>query len=338
MNNLLKRYQFSRELKKLAQENLAQGKPLCIMDDIVFKTMLTSDTIESRHALRHLLSACIRREVSNVQVTNNELIPAHLDAKFSRLDVHVIFNDGEAADLEMQIDKSGDSIPDRAALYTAMLQATQSRKGHAYGEIKRVYQIFFLNCILYPHSTKLPRRYFYMEEEEHDRLTDINEIIFYEMPKLEQKVQNILTQKRINVRNLPEDEKWCIYMKYRHEEQAAKLIEKLYGTEEGIMWAEKAVAGIDRDYLKAVRKMGELKNRMDRAQMIYDAKREGRAAGHAEGLQEGRAEGLQEGRTEGHAEGRQEGLQEGQHEERQRLLEMLELGLPVEEIKRRLEE
>ncbi|MDR0457214.1 MAG: hypothetical protein LBH20_11095, partial [Treponema sp.] len=63
MNNLLKRYQFSRELKKLAQENAAQGKPLCIMDDIVFKAMLGSDTQDSREALRHLLSACIHREV-----------------------------------------------------------------------------------------------------------------------------------------------------------------------------------------------------------------------------------------------------------------------------------
>ena len=43
-----------------------------------------------------------------------------------------------------------------------------------------------------------------------------------------------------------------------------------------------------------------------------------------------REEGLEKGRVEGHAEGR--------NEERLRLLEMLDLGLPVEEIKRRLEE
>jgi len=285
MKNLLKRYQFLKELKQLAQANTAQGKPLCIMDDLVFKTMLTSDTEESRQALRHLLSACIRREVSNVQVTNNDLIPAHLDAKFTRLDVHVTFNDGETADLEMQIDKSGDKIADRAALYTAMLQATQSRKGHAYREIKRVYQIFFLNCVLFPGSNKLPRRYFYMEETEHDRLTNATEIIFYEMPKLEPKVQDILMRKA-TVSNLPEDEKWCIYMKYRHEEHAAKLVEKLYRKEEGIMWAERAVAGIDRDYIKAVRKMGELKNRMDRAEMLYELREKYQTEYHAQGQTE----------------------------------------------------
>jgi len=298
MNNFIKRYQFLKELKKLARKNAAQGKPLCLMDDIVFKAMLTSDTEDSREALRHLLSACIRREVADVRVTNNELIPAHLDAKLVRLDVHVIFNDGEAADLEMQMDKSGDNIGDRAAFYTAMLQAIQSRKGHAYREIKRVYQIFFLNCVLFPDSNKLPRRYFYMEEQEHDRLTNATEIIFYEMPKLERQVRDILAQKT-DMETLPEDEKWCIYFKYRHEKQTAELVEKLYRKEEGIMRAERAVNRISRDYLKAVREMGMLKNRMDRAQMLYDikeAKRELREAlresrtAHTTGLEEGRAE------------------------------------------------
>jgi predicted transposase/invertase (TIGR01784 family) len=236
MDNLFKRYQFSRELKKLVKENAAHGKPLCVMDDIVFKAMLTSDTEDSREALRHLLSACTRHEVSNAQVASNEPVPTHLDAKSVRLDVHVTFNDGEAADLEMQIDKSGDDLADRAALYTAMLQAGQSRRGHPYREIRRVYQIFFLNCILFPQSDKLPRRYFYMEETEHDRLTEATEIIFYEMPKLERKVQNILEGKA-GTETLSEDEKWCIYMKYQHEERTAQLVENLYRKEEGIMLA-----------------------------------------------------------------------------------------------------
>ena len=104
LNNLLRRYLFSRELKRLAKENAEQDKPLCIMDNVVFKAMLASDTKESQEALRHLLSACTRREVSGVQVRNSELLPAHLGGKSPRLDVNVTFNDGEAANLEMQID------------------------------------------------------------------------------------------------------------------------------------------------------------------------------------------------------------------------------------------
>jgi predicted transposase/invertase (TIGR01784 family) len=195
MNNLWERRRFLRELKRLAKENAGQDKPLCLMDNIVFKAMLASDSEDSHEALRHLLSACTRREVSGVQVRNSELLPAHLGGKSPRLDVNVTVNDGEAADLEMQVDRTADNLRDRAAFYAAMLQSAQSRKGHAYKEIKRVYQIFFLNCVLYPHSDKLPRRYYYMEEEEHDRLTVTSEIIFYEMPKLEQRVQDLLAGK-----------------------------------------------------------------------------------------------------------------------------------------------
>jgi predicted transposase/invertase (TIGR01784 family) len=269
MKNLFKRYRSSRELKRWVKENAAQGKPLSVLNDIVFKAVLVSDSEDSREALRHLLSACTRREVSGVQVKNNELLPVHLDAKLTRFDVHVTFNDGESADLEMQICKPSDDLRARAVIYTTMLMSGQSRRGHNYREIKRVYQIFFLNFILFPYSDKLPRRYFYMEEEEHDRLTNATEIIFYEMPKLEQKVQDILAGKA-DIETLSGEEKWCTFLKYRHEDRAEKLIEELSRKEEGIMRAERAAAKIDRDYEKFARKMAEMKNSMDAASKIYD--------------------------------------------------------------------
>jgi predicted transposase/invertase (TIGR01784 family) len=75
---------------------------------------------------------------------------------------------------------------------------------------------------------------------------------------------------------LREDEKWCMYMKYRHEECALPLIEKLYREEAGIMRAERAVEGISRDYLKYAREMAITKNKMDRAQERYEGRKEGR--------------------------------------------------------------
>jgi predicted transposase/invertase (TIGR01784 family) len=278
---LFNRFRFSQELKRRVRENAALGKPLSIMDDLVFKAMLSSDTEDSREALRSLLSACTRREVSTVCVTTNEPIPAHLEAKAVRLDVNVTFNDGEAANLEMQFSASGDDLIARAVLYAAMLQSSQSRKGGAYKRIRRVYQIFFLNLILFPDSDKLPRRYSYREEIEHDLLTEAVEIIFYELPKLERRVQDYL-KGTTGIECLPEDEKWCMYMKYRHEERAAKLIERLYREEEGIMRAEKTVSGISRDYLKAIREMNILKNRMDRASEQDNARQEGLQTGRAE--------------------------------------------------------
>jgi predicted transposase/invertase (TIGR01784 family) len=294
MKNLFEQRRFSKELRRLAGEKAAQGEPLSVMDDVVFKAMLTSDTEDSREALRSLLSACTRRPVSAVQVRPNDLIPPHLDAKMARFDVHVTFNDGEAADLEMQMSKTNDDLKVRAEVYNAMLLSAQSRKGRDYKEIKRVYQIFFLNCVLFPQSTKLPQRFNYREEKEFYRLNDISEIIFYELPKLEERVRGILIETE-KIKDLSEEEKWCIFMKYRHDEQTVKLVEKLYFEGKGIMRAEKAISKIDRDYWKYARQMVIEKNRLDRGQRIYDMKQEARA----EGLAEGKAQGLAEGRVEG---------------------------------------
>ena len=302
MNNLFNSYRSSRELKRLAKQNGAQGKHLCVMNDIVFKAVLASDSEDSREALRSLLSACTRRPVSGVRVKNSEMLPAHLEAKLARFDVHVTFNDGESADLEMQFCMPEDDIKKRAVQYAAMLMSGQSRRGRAYREIKRVYQIFFLNFILFPNSDKLSRRYFYAEEEEHDRLTDATEIIFYEMPKLERKARDILAGKA-GTENLSGEEKWCMFMKYRHEDGAGKLIEELSSKEEGIMWAERAAAKIDRDYEKFARKMAQDKNRLDialrREAIRRQALAEGMEQGRAEGMEQGRAEGMEQGRTEG---------------------------------------
>jgi predicted transposase/invertase (TIGR01784 family) len=302
------------ELKRLAREN--NGKPLSVMDDVVFKAMLTSDTEDSREALRSLLSACTGREVSVVQVINNDLIPPYLAAKSPRLDVHVTFNDGEAADLEMQLSNTSDDIKARAEYYAAMLLAGQSRKGKQYKEIKRVYQIFFLNFTLFPESSKIPRRYYYKEDTENDRLSDVTEIIFYEMPKLEKQVVDYLAGTG-DLQSLSGDEKWCIYFKYRQEKWAEPLIDELCRKEDGIMRAEKTVTKVSRDYRKYAQYMAMMKNSMDRASDIDYARREG----IAEGENRGRSEGIAEGETRGRSE-----------EKLEIARKMKEMGISIEKI------
>jgi predicted transposase/invertase (TIGR01784 family) len=80
-----------------------------------------------------------------------------------------------------------------------------------------------------------------------------------------------------------------MYMGYRHDEQAVRLIDDLCQKEEGIMRAEKTVNGISRDYQKFARKMAITKNRIDREYAEIRA-------------QEAQAKAKAEGRTEGHNE------------------------------------
>ena len=263
MKNLIQHLLFQSELKKFSQEKAAQGEPLKVMDDIVFKAMLTSGTQDSYKALCSLLTACTHRDVSDVKVLNNEILPMHLGAKSPRLDVNVTFNDGEVANLEMQFCLTVDNLKARSSQYASMLQAGMSIRGKNYKNIKRVYQIFFLNFELFTESTKIPRRYGYREETEHDLLNDQTEIIFYELPKM-QRLVNDYFEGKAETKNLSNEEKWCIYIKYRHEEQAKTLINELCLKEEGIMRAEKEVVKVDRDFLRYMRKIDEMKDKIDR--------------------------------------------------------------------------
>ena len=285
------------ELRRLSMSKKTQGEPLSVLDDIVFKQMLTSGSEDSKEALRHLLSACTRRQVTKVMVLNNELLPAYLGAKSPRLDVRVTFNDGEVADLEMQKKQTDDDLKNRSTIYSASLIASQAKRGKLYKDIKKAYQIFFLDDILFPNSDKLPRRYGYREETEHDLLTDSSEIIYYELPKLEQRVKDYFSG-IIGIEDLSAEEKWCIFLKYRHEKQAETLISEICQKEEGIMRAEKEVVKVSRSYLRHMTvEMDEIKNNID---LMFKLK-----AAH----DKGRDEGLDEGRAEREAEAIAEKMQ-----------------------------
>jgi predicted transposase/invertase (TIGR01784 family) len=208
------------------------------------------NTEDSRIALQSLVSACTKRDVSKVRVLNSELNPARLDGKPVRLDINVTFNDGEIANLEMQIEKTGDNLKNRAAYYAAILLANQANRGQDYKDIKRVYQIFFLNSVLFKQSEKLSRRYKFMEVEEHDHLTELTEIIFFELPKLERLVKEYFAG-NLSLESLSEDEKWCIFLRYRDKKQVKPLINELI-RQEGLMRAEKSLEKISRSFIVKV--------------------------------------------------------------------------------------
>jgi len=67
-----------------------------------------------------------------------------------------------------------------------------SGRGEDFKEAKRVYVIFFLDFVLFPQSAKVPRRYVLMEESEHDRLNELIEVVYYEMPKTADAVKEYL--------------------------------------------------------------------------------------------------------------------------------------------------
>jgi predicted transposase/invertase (TIGR01784 family) len=276
------------EIRQLAKQNAADGKLLNPMMDIVFKTLFSGSDDDSCQALRSLLSACTGREVTDVKVLNSEIQPEHLEAKTVRIDMHVSFNDGQIAGMEMQFGSGNDDQKSRAAFGAARLLSGQGR-GKKYRELKRVYQIFFVNGILFPVNDRVPRRYFLMEEQDHDILTGVLEIIFYELPKLEAKVRAYGEGTKA-LQGFSEEEKWCIYLKYRHEAQAADLIAELCRKETGIMSVETVLKRVSRDEEQWAKQLFREKAAMDYRSGMGAARDEGIAIGDARGFERARLE------------------------------------------------
>jgi hypothetical protein len=149
--------------------------------------------------------------------------------------------------------------------------------------------IFFLNFELFPGSDKIPRRYTMREEQEHDELTELVTVIFYELPKLEQTVRDCAAGKQ-DLQALPGELKWGIYFKYRNDQRMGGLIEELCRAEEGIMHAEKALKKLSLSEKLWWWKYAREKRRNDYASAMDGARDEGLAEGLAEGEAKGRQE------------------------------------------------
>ncbi|GHV57652.1 hypothetical protein AGMMS49579_23820 [Spirochaetia bacterium] len=150
--------------------------------------------------------------------------------------------------------------------------------------LRLLLKIFFLNCVLFPESDKVPRRYFAMEEDEHDRLSPNLEIIFYEMPKLDRVVKAYFEGKT-DLKNLPKEQKWCIFFRYKNNKKIESLIQELCRQEEGIMRADRALARISRDQQKWARVFSREVGIIDHEFGLYAAKKAGEERGFAKGME-----------------------------------------------------
>jgi predicted transposase/invertase (TIGR01784 family) len=284
-----------RKIRREARENAAQGKPLTLdlTLDVVFKALFIGDNPDSREALASLISACIHRPVTDVVVLDPELIPDHLRGKVFRLDVLAAFNDGEKGNLEMQTGTSStEELKNRSSVYASRMLSSQALRGKEYRDMKRVYQIFFLDFVLFPKSTKLPRRYRFLEETEHDELTDLVEVIYYEIPKLEQKLEQKLKtclDGGEGLEQLSAEERWCAYFLYKRDAAKRPLITKLCEIERGIMKAEQALGRISRNEMEWARAMSQQRARMDYYSDMDGAERKGEERERAKAWEEKRA-------------------------------------------------
>ncbi|MDR2482819.1 MAG: hypothetical protein LBD08_04220, partial [Treponema sp.] len=107
------------------------------------------------------------------------------------------------------------------------------------------------------------------------------------------------------------EEKWCIYLKYRHEAQAADLIVELCRKETGIMSVETVLKRVSRDEEQWAKQLFREKAAMDYRSGMGAARDEGLAKGREEGMAIGDARGFERARLEYETKAVQDKLETG---------------------------
>ena len=176
---------FPRELTDLAARMAARRMPLPLKDDATFKMFLSGPSPESNACLRSILSAMTGREVTTARVKNSELVPETPKGKMSRLDVNCEFNDGQKADIELQLTKADDDQKLRALFYACKLYAGSLKKGKLYKTAPSVYQIFLIDFDLFGEDGSPKGRQFFhramMRLDDGSVFADRLQILFFDL-------------------------------------------------------------------------------------------------------------------------------------------------------------
>jgi predicted transposase/invertase (TIGR01784 family) len=215
-------------------------------DDRVFKLILTSP--DAKPALIDLISAIIKRPVTDVVVRNNELPVEDTQKKAERLDVNCRVDDGSQIDLEMQAshiqedsDGAHKNLKGKSIYYLCDLHSSQPSKGVArYDKLARTYQVTFCSYTVFANRKEYVNSFSLRHDEDNELLSDAIGVIYVELSKLEQ-----IVKKPIN--DMTDLEKWAVFFQYADIPTHRETVNKIIETKEALQMAGELLMSISQD-------------------------------------------------------------------------------------------
>lgn len=152
--------------------------------DIVFKKLFTSDDEVLKAFVADILGIP-KNDIKQITVENPNIMPSMIDGKQSQLDLKMRVDD-KIVNLEIQLCNKG-NFPDRTVYYWSKMFSDELKKSEDYAELKRTICINILDFNLF-HCDSAYSKFLLLEETRHEPLTDKCAIIFFELPKVDGKV------------------------------------------------------------------------------------------------------------------------------------------------------
>ena len=151
--------------------------------DFVFKNIFGSE--KHPNILISFLNATLKPKdlITEVEIKNTDLNKGYIEDKFSRLDVKATTSNNEIINIEIQLKNEYNMIK-RSLYYWSKLYSDQLNEGEDYSLLKRTICINILN-FKYLKTRMFHSVYRMKEIHTNEELSDIQEIHFIEIPKLE---------------------------------------------------------------------------------------------------------------------------------------------------------
>ena len=254
--------------------------------DSTFKALFTQKTKDSYEAMRSFLSAATERAVRTWQLTANDAPVNFSGQRDVSYDISCEFDDGMAADIEMQAFNQEYDYGKRAEYQVARLETTYLKKGESWEKAPTVYQISVLDFNYdgvenanedtpkSPEKTKSPVSRYAMRTKDGRELANALNIIFVELPKAKGLEDSVETNTAL--------ENWAIFLKDADNPKKVDVIRKLTDKEAGLMNAQKSLSSISANRDLWIAQYHQELHERDRIS--------GLEAAHRKGLDEGRRE------------------------------------------------
>lgn len=151
--------------------------------DFIFKNIFGTE--KNSDILISFLNAIIKpkKMITKVEIKNNDISKEYLQDKYSILDIKATTSNDEIINIEIQLKNQYNMIR-RTLYYWSKLYTEKMTQGDNYSNLKRTVCINILN-FKYLKNNRFHNAYRLKEIETNEELTNVEEIHFIEIPKLE---------------------------------------------------------------------------------------------------------------------------------------------------------
>ena len=170
--------------------------------------------------------------------------------------------------VEIQL-KTMKGFRQRIVYYGAKLLGEALGEKETYDKMRKCKVLSILDFVLFPQTDAIVNRFCLKEREQNFEFSDILELVFMEMPKLQEKAVSVMSPV----------EKWLYFLRYVQDEDKAEKITAIIKESEGLQMAYKVLSEVSADRtLRAKLRFQEKAERDHLSQLAY-AKEQGEELG-----------------------------------------------------------